>query len=515
MNLLQLSGIRKSFGATRALTGVDLEVRRGEVHALVGENGAGKSTLMNILSGMLRPDEGTMRLDDREYRPAGPQEARRKGIAHIHQELSNCPHLSVAENILLGIEPSNFGWIGGGLMDWPALRSRSLEILRDFHHPAITPERKLQDLPLAAQQIVEICRALAQNAALILMDEPTSSLQREDVERLFACIRRLRDAGIAIIYISHFLEEVREIADRFTVLRDGASVMNGSLASAADAQIVTAMVGRPVETLFPVRAASRSMERVLEVRHLSAPPAVREASFELYRGEVLGIAGLVGSGRTRMIRSLLGLLPANTGEIVVGEELLAARGQPSKLNALMKRGLGYLSEDRKGEGLALELSVADNATITNLASCSRWGWLDRHAQSAQTETWIQKLRIKVPSPEAAVAKLSGGNQQKVAIARLLHQGARIILMDEPTRGVDIGSKAHIYEAIAEISASGKSVLMVSSYLPELFGMCDRIAVMVRGVLSPARLASEWTAETLMQVAIGSAVTGSSEKGFPS
>jgi len=508
MTLLELSGIKKSFGATHALTGVDLNVRRGEVHALVGENGAGKSTLMNILSGTLSPDAGKMRLLDREYRPAGPQDARRQGIAHIHQELSNCPHLSVAENILMGMEPSHSGWL-----DWPALNRRALDILRDFHHPAISPERRVADLPIAARQIVEICRALAQNASLILMDEPTSSLQQEDVRRLFACIRKLRDSGIAIIYISHFLEEIREIADSFTVLRDGASVMHGSLQETTDAQIITAMVGRPVETLFPERRPLRTGERVLEVRHLSAPPAVRDASFELYRGEVLGVAGLVGSGRTKMIRSLLGLLPAKTGEIIIGKELLPARAQSSKLKKLMAHGVGYLSEDRKGEGLALGLSVADNATITNLSSCSRWGWLNRRAQAEQTARWIQKLRIKVHSPGSPAAKLSGGNQQKVAIARLLHQGARIVLMDEPTRGVDIGSKAQIYEAIAEMAGAGCSIMIVSSYLPELFGVCDRIAVMVRGILSPARPVGEWTAETVMHTAIGSVASGAAEKEF--
>ncbi|PYX88539.1 MAG: sugar ABC transporter, partial [Acidobacteria bacterium] len=258
---------------------------------------------------------------------------------------------------------------------------------------------------------------------------------------------------------------------------------------------------------------SRSTERVLEVRRLSAPPAVRDATFELYRGEVLGVAGLIGSGRTRMLRSLLGLLPANTGEIIIGQELLPAGARRSKLDALMARGIGYLSEDRKGEGLALELSVADNTTITNLASCSRWGWLNRRSQTEQTETWIQKLRIKVRSAESPVANLSGGNQQKVAIARLLHQGARIVLMDEPTRGVDIGSKAHIYEAIAEMAAAGNSVLLVSSYLPELFGICDRIAVMVRGVLSPPRPVGEWTAETLMHTAIGAATPAPVEREF--
>lgn len=506
MTLLEINGIKKSFGATRALDGVDLELHRGEVHALIGENGAGKSTLMNILSGAFPPDAGAMRLSGREYFPADAQDARRQGIAHIHQELSNCPHLSVAENILMGIEPSRYG-----RLDWAELNRRALEILQDFHHPAITPQRRLADLPIAARQIVEICRALAQNASLILMDEPTSSLQQEDVERLFACIRRLRDAGIGIIYISHFLEEVREIADNFTVLRDGASVMTGTLREATDSQIITAMVGRSVENLFPARTAAGSRERSLEVRQLSAPPAVREASFELHRGEVLGIAGLIGSGRTKMIRSLLGLLPAKTGEVVIGRDLLPAQAQRSRLQKLMTRGVGYLSEDRKGEGLALPLSVADNTTITNLATCSRWGWLNRRAQAQQAEQWVQKLRIKLQSVDSPVARLSGGNQQKVAIARLLHQNARIVLMDEPTRGVDIGSKVQIYEAIAQMAEAGCSVLLVSSYLPELFGICDRIAVMVRGVLSPARPVSEWTPESLMQTAIGSAATEPEER----
>jgi ribose transport system ATP-binding protein len=506
MTLLELNGIKKSFGATRALDAVDLEIHQGEVHALIGENGAGKSTLMNILSGAFAPDAGTMRLSGREYSPADAQDARRHGVAHIHQELSNCPHLSVAENILMGIEPSRYG-----RLDWAALNQRALEILQDFHHPAITPQRRLADLPIAARQIVEICRALAQNASLILMDEPTSSLQREDVERLFACIRRLRDAGIGIIYISHFLEEVRGIADRFTVLRDGVSVVSGALRQTSDSQIITAMVGRCVENLFPARKATRSEERSLEVRHLSAPPAVRDASFELRRGEVLGIAGLIGSGRTKMIRSLLGLLPAKTGEVIIGADLLPAKARRSRLQKLMAGGVGYLSEDRKGEGLALPLSVADNTTITNLASCSRWGWLDRHLQAQQAERWVEKLRIKLQNVDSPVARLSGGNQQKVAIARLLHQNARIVLMDEPTRGVDIGSKVQIYEAIAEMAESGCSVLLVSSYLPELFGVCDRIAVMVRGVLSPARPVNEWTPESLMQTAIGSAATEPEER----
>jgi ribose transport system ATP-binding protein len=498
MTLVQLTGIKKSFGATRALDGIDLDVRRGEVYALIGENGAGKSTLMNIIAGALAPDAGEMRFASGEYRPLEPQDARRQGIAHIHQELSVCPHLSVAENILLGVEPAHRGWL-----DRAAMHNRAAEILEAFHHPAIAPERRVAELPIAARQIVEISRALAQNASLILMDEPTSSIPRGDVERLFACIHRLRDSGISVIYISHFLEEVREVADRYTVLRDGVSVMSGSLREATDAEIITAMVGRPVEDLYPPRRPIRRSARLFEVRHLSAPPAVRDATFELYPGEVLGISGLVGSGRTEMIRALLGLLPAAVGEVVIGNKPFKNTAQRSRAQALIAHGVGYLSEDRIGEGLALRLSVADNISLTNFASCSRGGWLNLAVQAEQTRTLIQKLRIKARDTKSPVAGLSGGNQQKVAIARLLYQEAEILLLDEPTRGVDVGSKVQIYEAIAEMATSGKAVLIISSYLPELFGICDRLAVMVRGRLSPARPIREWTPESLMLMALGS------------
>ena len=497
-SLFELSAIGKRFGATRALEGVALEVRRGEVYALIGENGAGKSTLVNVISGSLAPDSGTMRFAGVDYRPASPQDARRRGIAHIHQELSLCPHLSVAENVLLGVAPGRGGWL-----DRPAWNRRAAEILAAFAHPGIEPERRLAQLPIAARQVVEISRALAQNASLILMDEPTSSLPRGDVERLFASIRRLRDSGTSVIYISHFLEEVREIADRFTVLRDGASVKDGALADVTDAEIISAMVGRSVASLFPRRAAAAAAEPLLEVRNLAAPPAVVDASFELRSGEVLGIAGLVGSGRTDMVRAVSGLAPARKGELsIAGAPAVPARD--AGIRALMARGIGYLSEDRAGEGLASKLSVADNITLSNPGACSHGGWLDLEAQSRQTRSSIELLKIKARGPRAPVATLSGGNQQKVAIARLLHQGARIVLLDEPTRGVDVASKAQIYGAIAEMAASGRGVLLVSSYLPELFGMCDRLAVMSRGRLSPARPISDWSPESVLEAAVGSA-----------
>ncbi|MBW3629249.1 MAG: sugar ABC transporter ATP-binding protein [Gemmatimonadetes bacterium] len=492
---LELDGIRKSFGATLALDGVTLEVRPGEVHALIGENGAGKSTLMNVLAGTFRPDAGEMRLGGKRYAPDSTLDARRARVALIHQELSLCPHLSVTENVLLGMESSRWGWV-----DWSACRRRALEVLKNFDHPEIRPERRVGELPVAARQVVEICRALSADVRIMLMDEPTSSLQREDVERLFALIRRLRDDGIAIVYISHFLEEVRAIADRYTVLRDGRSVASGEISSVSNDELISHMVGRPMGGIFPSRRDSSAGEVLLAVRDLTAPPVVHGASFELRRGEILGIAGLMGSGRTELVRALFGLDPVESGSYRLRGQSLALSG--GKAADRLRQGFGYLSEDRKGEGLALPLSLADNLTLTRMSACSgRLGWLDLACQATQAQRWIGELGIRARTPAQSVRTLSGGNQQKVAIGRLLHQHADVLLLDEPTRGIDVGSKAQVYETIAAAAAAGKAVLMVSSYLPELFGMCDRLAVMSRGRLLPARPIDQWTPEAVLAAAI--------------
>jgi ribose transport system ATP-binding protein len=494
MALLSLSDIKKSFGATVALDGVSLELGKGEVHALIGENGAGKSTLMNVLAGAVRPDSGALEFDAQPYVPSTPSEARHKGFALIHQELSLCPHLSVAENILMGLETTRLGWL-----DRKRLRSRSLEVLDSFDHREIRPETRVGSLPVAAQQIIEICRAVAARARVILMDEPTSSLQRDDVRKLFGLIRKLRSEGISVIYISHFLEEVREIADTFTVLRDGKSVSTGRISSVTDEDLIGQMVGRSIEALFPSRIPYTSGEEILEVRDLSAPPMVKNASFTLRRGEVLGIAGLMGSGRTEAVRAIFGLDKPASGSIKInGKKGSARAGSPS---VRLSEGLGFLSEDRKGEGLALSLSVADNITATHFSTCARWGWLNLSQQRKQASGVARALGVKANTVDQPVSTLSGGNQQKVALARLVHQDADILLLDEPTRGIDIGSKAQVYEAIGRCAAEGKAVLLVSSYLPELFGMCDRLAVMSRGRLSEARPISDWTPESVLQMAI--------------
>lgn len=493
---LELRGVARSFGATRALESVDLTVRPGEVHALIGENGAGKSTLMNILAGALRPDAGRITLFGQPFAPASTLEARRAGVALIHQELSLCPHLTVAENIVLGAESARWGWI-----DREGCRKRSLDLLEHFSHPDIQPDRVVGELPVAARQVVEICRALSAKARVVLMDEPTSSLQRTDVERLFALIGRLRATGIAVVYISHFLEEVREIADRYTVLRDGRSVDTGEIRAVTDDHLIREMVGRSMDGLFPARSRRVDGEVVLRVTDLFAPPAVRRASFELRRGEILGIAGLMGSGRTEMVRALYGLAGAAGGSVSVGDdaESLGA-ATPSRR---LRQGIGYLSEDRKSEGLALPLSVADNLTLTRMRSVTRLGgWLDRRRQHRVASDCIESMAIRARSPGQAVRTLSGGNQQKVVLGRLIHQQADVLLLDEPTRGIDIGSKAKVYETIAAAANDGKAILMISSYLPELFGMCDRLAVMSRGILSPTRPIDEWTPESVLAAAIG-------------
>ncbi len=497
MTVLSLSDISKSFGPTVALDGVSLRLQQGEVHALIGENGAGKSTLMNVLAGLLQPDRGTMEIERSTYSPATPLDARLRGIALIHQELSLFPHLSVAENILMGMEPSRFG-----LVDQRRLHERTFEVLKTFHHPEIHPHSRVSDLSIAARQIVEICRAIAAQSRIILMDEPTSSLQRNDVERLFGLISRLRNQGATVIYISHFLEEVREIADNFTVLRDGRSVANGAIASVSDDQMIAHMVGRPVQNLFSRRAldVGQDEEIVLEVRDLTAPPGLKQASLDLRRGEILGVAGLMGSGRTQFVRTIFGLERAESGTVRLRGEFVSASGGTPALRLMQE--LGYLSEDRKGEGLALTLSVADNVTITRFSSCARWGWLNLSRQKQQAETLTDKLAVKARTMQQAVSTLSGGNQQKISVARLLHQNADVLLLDEPTRGIDIGSKAQVYQTIAECAANGKAILMVSSYLPELFGMCDRLAVMSRGRLSAPRPIDDWSPESVMQAAIG-------------
>ncbi|MFO0798628.1 MAG: sugar ABC transporter ATP-binding protein [Gemmataceae bacterium] len=489
---LRMTGVHKSYGPTHALRGVDLELAAGEVHALVGENGAGKSTLMKVLSGAEPPDAGTMELDGSPYRPAGPQAARRRGVAMIYQELAVCPHLSVEANVLLGLESTT-----GGFLRKSADRDRVRAALAHLGHPEIDPAASVQSLSPAARQVVEIARALLTDVKLLVLDEPTSALTQEDARRLFELVRGLKARGVTVVYISHFLEEIEAVADRYTVLRDGSAVGTDRVAGVTRGRLVELMVGRAVDEQYP-RVPHGAGEVILELNGIAGSPLPRSASLSLRRGEILGLAGLVGSGRTELLRAVYGLAPVREGSV----KLQAFSGRTATPAQRIRQGLGLLSEDRKEEGLALSLSLADNLTLSRLAPLTRLGFLSPTRVRAAASAQLARLGVKHRDPDQPAAELSGGNQQKVALGRLLHQDADVYLLDEPTRGVDVGSKADIYRLIGELAAAGKAVLVVSSYLPELFGVCDRIAVMARGALGPARPVEGWTPEAVVAAATG-------------
>lgn len=478
--------IRKRFGATLALDGVDLEVAAGEVLALVGENGAGKSTLMKVLSGAHASDAGEMLLGGQPYAPRSPLDARKSGVAMIYQELSLAPHMTVAENILLGVEPTR-----GPLLDTKALRARSLDALQQVGLEHVAPETVVAKLSVAERQLVEIARAVALGSRVLVFDEPTSSLTQADIARLFDLVKRLRASGHAVVYISHFLEEVMELSDRFTVLRDGKSVGGGVTDTAQESDIIALMVGRDVADLYP-RSARTAGEVVLEIEDLSGEDKPRGASLQLRRGHVTGIAGLVGAGRTELLRAIFGLDAVKSGHIKIGQ--FSGAATPAQR---WDQGVGMVSEDRKTEGLALELSIAENLTMTKIPT-----FFNPLARQQTAAKFTGNLSVKCASVAQEIGALSGGNQQKVAIARLLYHGADVLLLDEPTRGIDVGSKAQIYRVIDELALSGKAILMVSSYLPELLGTCDEIAVMHRGRLGAALPVGQVTEHSIMREATG-------------
>jgi len=493
---LEMKGVCKRFGATTALADVDLTVQPGQVHALVGENGAGKSTLMKVLSGAVRPDAGHMMLDGASYRPTGPLDARRRGVAMIYQELSLAPHLSVEDNIMLGMEPHTAGWIHRS-----EVRRRVTEAIGRFGHAEIRPDVPVGKLSVAAQQLVEIARALAVGCRVLVLDEPTSSLTQRDVQQLFELIHRLKGQGIAVVYISHFLEEVRQVADVVTVLRDGRVAGSRPLEQMSTDDMVTLMVGRTVEDLYPRSPRTRG-ECVLELQDLSGTPLPYEANLQLYRGEVLGIAGLMGAGRTELLRTVFGLDAVRSGKIRIG-----AYVGPASPTRRWAQGVGMLSEDRKEEGLAINLSLADNITLSRLTGFGPGPLVLPGRQHRATQRWIDRIGIRCRGPQQRVLDLSGGNQQKVALARLLQHDADVLLLDEPTRGIDVAAKATIYQIIDDLACGQagrppKAILMVSSYLPELMGVCDRIAVMCRGRLGPARPVEQTDEHALMLEATG-------------
>lgn len=489
--LLVMEQIGKRFGATQALSDVSLSVAAGETVALIGENGAGKSTLMKVLSGAHPPDQGSMSIAGKPFRPTGPQAARQAGVAMIYQELNLANELSVEDNIMLGQEHGRFGGLSRG-----SQRQHVAEALAQLGHPDLEPKRLVGTLSIGAQQLVEIARGIVSDARVMIFDEPTSSLPKHDVERLFAVIKRLQRQGMAIIYISHFLEEIRQVAKRFVVLRDGRPAGAGPLDETNDQQIVAMMAGRSVETLFPT-VPHQVGEMVLEVEQLSGGQLPTEVSFRVHAGEILGLFGLVGAGRTETLRHLFGLERATRGVVK-----LQGRSMPERPKARIRAGMGFVSEDRKREGLAQLMSINDNLTLSHLRPYSILGLLRLKKRSHSVRRWMRRLSIRARGPEQRISHLSGGNQQKVAIARVLHQSANVLLLDEPTRGIDVGTKAEIYQLIGELAATGKSLVLVSSYMPELLAICDTIAVMSRGRLREVRPASEWSEHEILEVAIG-------------
>ncbi|QJW98852.1 sugar ABC transporter ATP-binding protein [Frigoriglobus tundricola] len=487
---LRMTGVRKSYGPTAALRGVDLELRPGEVHALVGENGAGKSTLMKVLSGAEEPGAGTMDLDGAAYRPTGPQTARERGVAMIYQELAVCPDLTVAGNVLLGLEATRFGFLRKAVD-----RERVAAALAQLGHPEISPDAPVSALAPAARQVVEIARALVSDVKVLVLDEPTSALTQEDAARLFALVKRLKGQGVTVVYISHFLEEIEAVADRFTVLRDGQAVGGGRVGEVSRDRIVELMVGRTGTEHYP-RVPHAIGTPVLELADLRGEELPDGVGLVLRRGEILGIAGIVGSGRTELLRAVYGLDPVRAGRVTVGAHS-GARFTPAERIA---QGVGMVSEDRKTEGLALDLSIADNLTLSRLDATA--GFLARARLRTAVGDLLRRFGVRYRDAGQAVGELSGGNQQKVALARLFHQRADVLLLDEPTKGVDVGSKADIYRQIGAAAAEGKAVLVVSSYLPELFGVCDTLAVMCRGKLTAPRPVTEWTPEAVIAAATG-------------
>jgi ribose transport system ATP-binding protein len=487
---LEMRGIAKNFGATRALDDVDFSLKRGKVQALLGENGAGKSTLVKIISGALRPDEGGMRLDGRAYLPSDPLEGRRNGVSMIYQELNLAPHLTVEENIMLGRE---IHW--GGFLRRKDVRKKIKATLEFLRHPEIDCDAPVRQLGVGARQIVEISRAIMDEARILVMDEPTSSLTKEDTELLFQVIRKLKAEGVSIIYISHFLEEVRDLADGYTVLRDGKNAGDGPIAGTPLSEIIQRMVGQKMADLFP-RVHHERGDVVLSAKNLKGARMSGPVSLDLHRGEILGLAGLIGSGRTETLRAIFGLDLPEEGWIDIG----GLRILKTRPGLMIDNGCGLLSEDRQGEGLALSLSLADNITLSRFSPHKKFGFLGVQSRARAAAQWMSALKIKAQGPEQRAAGLSGGNQQKVALARLLHQDADILLLDEPTRGIDVMSKSQIYEWMGRLAAGGAGLLFVSSYFPELLGVCDRIAVFFRGGIVDIRPAGEWNDESLMAAA---------------
>lgn len=491
--LVELSGISKFFPGVVALDKADLALYPGEVHGLMGENGAGKSTLIKLLTGAYQPDEGTIRINGQTINLDSPRAAMDAGLTAIYQELNVIPKLSVWENIFLGRELKT----PQGLLDIPRMKARARELLAQLRQN-INVDQKVEELGMGHQQMVEICKALVLDSRLIIMDEPTSSLSEGETKELLRTARELRDRGLAIVFISHHMDEIFRICDRLTVLRDGRVIQSMPASETNTEQLIKLMVGRDIDQQFPKQKAERR-EEMLRVEGLCAKDgSFEDVSFTLYGGEVLGFSGLVGAGRTETMRAIFGVDPIRSGRLYI-------RGKETQIRSpkqAIAQGLAFLTEDRKGEGLVLTNTVGFNINLSTFETARRGPLLSEAVVRRRAEENVRQLNIKTPSIQTPVRGLSGGNQQKVVIAKWLETKADIFLMDEPTRGLDVGAKQEVYQIINELVGQGKAVIMVSSELPEILGMSDRILVMHEGRISAEFQCGEATQESIMKAASG-------------
>ena len=489
--LVEMTGISKSFPGVHALDDCRFDLRPGEVHALVGENGAGKSTLMKILAGIYRRDAGTIRLKGREEDISSPHAAQTLGISIIHQELNLMYHLTVAQNIFIGREPRR-----GFLLDEGALNAKARQLFDDLHLN-LDPRTRVGSLAVAQQQMVEIAKALSFNSAVLIMDEPTAALTDTEIDELFRIIRHLRDQGKGIVHISHRLEELKQISNRITVMRDGRFIATVNTADAEIQQIISMMVGRTVFEATPELPEQRDPNVVLEVKGLNLGRQVRDISFSLHRGEILGIAGLVGAGRTEVVRAIFAADRPESGQVTINGKQVVIHGPSDAVH----HGIAYLSEDRKRYGLALGMDVELNTVLASLRRFANgFGWVRTGATRKQALEQVQALAIKTPSIRQRVKNLSGGNQQKVVIAKWLTADTDILIFDEPTRGIDVGAKSEIYRLLNDLAKQGKSIIMISSELPEVLRMSHRILVMCEGRITGELSSAEATQEKIMTLA---------------
>jgi len=496
--LLKMKDISKSFPGVRALDGVDFDVNEGEIVALVGENGAGKSTLIKILAGIYQRDSGKIIISGEEVHPDNPGDSINLGISVIHQELNLVPEMNILENIFLGQEIRSSSGLGRMLrrLDANAMKLKTQQTLKRLG-VSMDPFTPIKELSVAQQQLVEIAKALSLNARILVMDEPTSSLAEKDVDSLLELMKTLREQGVTIVFITHRLDEVFKIADRAVVLRDGKSVGQKHIKDTTKEEIISMMVGRVLDQLFP-KIEIDIGNPVLEVKNLNRGRLVRNVEFEIRQGEIVGLSGLVGSGRTEMARALFGIDKRDSGDFLID-------GEPVQLDSprrSIRAGIGFVPEDRKSQGLILRMAIYQNMTLPSIHEYTSMGYLNRREELKTTQRFIKDLQIRTTGPKAIVHFLSGGNQQKVVLGKWLAMNPKILILDEPTRGVDVGAKAEIHALISRFAQQGMGILLISSELPEILGMCDRVLVMSQGTIVANYGREDATQENIMKKAVG-------------